>query len=73
MTYKILKKDGYSELLNGDGEKIAELDHPFKTPDDIIKIILEDMGVGKPQKEAFEIIFTRDWDFVEDAEDNDQS
>jgi len=65
MTYEIHEQDGYSELRNPEGDVIAELDHPLTVPDDIVDIILDDMGIGQPQREAFRVLFTRDWAFVD--------
>jgi len=64
MTYKIIEHSDEWELKNGDGESIATGDYPLRTPDDIIEAILDDMGVGKPQRQAFGVLFRRDWEFI---------
>lgn len=67
MTYEIHDNGTVSELKNADGETIAELKHPISVPDDIINAILEDMGVGNPQQKALKVLFTQDWEYVDDT------
>ena len=68
MTYKIIPNGENSIIEDPDGIEIATVEHPFTTPEDIIDAILDDMGVGKPQKEAFKVLFTRDWEVIEDTQ-----
>lgn len=65
MTYIIKRDETEWWIEDADGAKIGSNQPlPVKTPDDIIDILLEDMGVGKPQKEAFRTLFLRDWEIV---------
>ena len=68
MTYQIVKGDDESTVENADGEEIATLDHPITAPDDIIDAILDDMGVGEPQKEAFSVLLKKDWEIIDPDE-----
>lgn len=64
MTYQIREGADADELVNESGDVIATINHPVTVPDDIIDAILDDMGVGSPQKAAFKVLFTGDWEYV---------
>lgn len=67
MTYEIrINEDGTWDLLTDSGTVISEGNSlPMQTPDDIIDAILDDMGVGDPQKRAFKVLFKQDWDITD--------
>lgn len=68
MTYEIEldRENDKAVLKNSSGEIVNEnLELPLQTPEDIIDFILEDMGVGTPQKKAFKVLFTKDWEISE--------
>jgi len=68
MTYtlEVDRKNGSATLKDGSGNVIDDtLSLPVSTPGDIIDVILDDIGVGKPQKEAFRTLFKKDWEVVE--------
>lgn len=62
MTYQIEQSDGRWTLKDEQGNVITEGDLPLRTPEDVIEAILDDMGVGKPQKAALKVLFTQDWE-----------
>lgn len=66
MTYKVrVKADGW-DLEDGQGNVIsADNPLPVTAPDDIVGLILDDVGVGEPQKQAFRVLLTRDWEVVD--------
>jgi hypothetical protein len=65
MTYKIHHNDdGSIDIKNENGEVIGYAQPPFREPDDIVEAILDDTGVGNPQREAFIALFTKDWEHV---------
>lgn len=67
MTYKLRRtSDSNFDLENDSGTVIASFTPPVTTPDDIIDAILEDMGLGEPQKQVFRVLFKRDWELVDD-------
>ena len=68
MTYEIIRSGDVWELHNTDGEIVATMHPPVKTPDDIIDVILDDVGVGSPQREALSTILKQDWEFVDDTD-----
>ena len=68
MTYTVRIKDETWSLENDDGKTIlSDEPLPAKTPDDIMDAILDDMGVGEPQKEAFKVLFKQDWEVINDS------
>lgn len=67
MTYVLARiTDTEYELRNDAGNVIKTFSPPVTTPNDIIDPILDDMGIGKPQAEAFKVLFTGDWETVDE-------
>jgi len=67
MTYTLARiSDDRYELRNKAGDVVDTFSPPVTVPDDIIDAILDDMGVGKPQREAFKVLFTRDWEVTDE-------
>lgn len=67
MTYTVARTtDTEYELRNDAGTVITTFSSPITLPHDIIDAILDDMGVGAPQREAFKVLFTGDWETVDE-------
>lgn len=69
MTYQIRHNDDDTwDLIDENGNVVSEGNqNPCETPHDVIDAILDDLGVGEPQKTAFKTIMTRDWERMEPA------
>ena len=65
MTYQLHKNGDETVLVNPNGDEVRTIQHPLDVPGDIIEAILDDMGVGNPQKEALKVLLERDWEVVE--------
>ena len=65
MTYTIDAGKSPVELRDQDGNVIETFDEHPTLPNDIAEPIMRDMGVGKPERDALTVLFSRDWNVME--------
>lgn len=66
MTYTIVKKSDGWRIETEDGDIIGSGTAPYTLPDDAIDAILDDMGIGAPQADAFKVLFKQDWVYIDE-------